>query len=85
MKNCLLNYTESEFLKLILDIHTGTASDQDVERLVSFLDTTDHPEGSALLTHPKMIGIEDTPEAMVAELKRWYTEKGQPCFKDQQM
>jgi hypothetical protein len=53
--------------------------------LVSFLDTTDHPEGSALLTHPEMIGIEDTPEAMVAELKRWYTEKGQPCFKDQRM
>ncbi|MGD8119102.1 bacteriocin immunity protein [Vibrio sp. TRT 29B02] len=84
MKSSLINYTESEFLQLIQNTHNGVATDQEVEELVSFLDTTEYPEGSALLTHPKMVGIEDTPEAMIAELKRWYTQKGQQCFKDQQ-
>ncbi|MGD8233190.1 bacteriocin immunity protein [Vibrio sp. TRT 1302] len=83
MKSKLIDYAEREFLQLIQNTHNGVATDQEVEELVSFLDTTEHPEGSALLTHPKMVGIEDTPEAMIAELKRWYTQKGQQCFKDQ--
>jgi hypothetical protein len=29
-----------------------------------------------------MLGIEDLSEAIIAELKRWYDEKGKPCFKD---
>ena len=82
MKNNLTSYTEVEFLQLIRNTHDGVATDQEVEELVSFFDTTEHPEGSALLTHPKMVGIEDTPEAMVAELKRWYQKQGIPCFKD---
>ncbi len=82
MKNNLLNHTENEFLKLIQNVHNGTATNQEVEALVSFFYTTGHPEGSALLTHPKMVGIDDTPEAMVAELKRWYAEQGLTCFND---
>ncbi len=82
MKNSLQDYTEQEFLKLIQNVHTGTATNQEVEALVRFFDMTGHPEGSALLTHPKMVGIDDTPEAMVDELKRWYAEQGIKCFKD---
>ncbi len=82
MKDSLLDYTESEFLELIQNAHSGTALDQEVEDLVGFLDTTTYPDGSALLTHPRMIGIEDTPEAIILELKRWYDEQGLPCFKE---
>ncbi|WP_412767399.1 hypothetical protein [Vibrio anguillarum] len=32
-----------------------------------------------------MLGIEDSSEAIIEELKRWYHEKGQSCFKDQPM
>ncbi|GAB7229897.1 bacteriocin immunity protein [Vibrio rotiferianus] len=84
MKNRLQDYTESEFLQLLLASEELDFSDEGLDDLVNFFnEKVDHPKGSALLTHPTMLGIEDSSEAIIEELKRWYTEKGQPCFKDQ--
>ncbi|WP_181315962.1 bacteriocin immunity protein [Photobacterium kishitanii] len=81
MKTCIQDYTESEFLAVIQNVHNGIATDQDVEDLVRFLNSTQYPEGSDLLMYCNMIGIEDTPEAMIEELKRWYKEQNLPLFK----
>jgi predicted protein tyrosine phosphatase len=82
MRNCIQDYTESEFLNVIQKVHSGAATDQEVEDLVEFFDTTQHPEGSALLTHCSMLGVEDSPQAMIEELKRWYKKHDLALFKD---
>ncbi|WP_425608797.1 bacteriocin immunity protein [Vibrio brasiliensis] len=41
----------------------------------------EHPSGSDLITPPTMLGIEDSSEAVIQELKRWYENKGIQCFK----
>ncbi|WP_255555425.1 bacteriocin immunity protein [Enterovibrio paralichthyis] len=83
MKSSLSDYTEKEFLELLLSTEDDDFPDDDLDKLVYFFNkSTVHPKGSALLTHPTMVGIEDSPEAIVTELKRWYSEHGIPCFKD---
>ena len=81
MKKRIQDYTESDFLHIIHNVHSGAATDQEVEDLVEFFDTTQHPEGSALLTHCNMLGIEDSPKSIIEELKRWYKEQNLPLFK----
>lgn len=83
MKNKLQDYTESEFLQLLLASEELDFSDDDLDYLVIFFnEKINHPNGSALLTHPTMLGIEDSSEAIIEELKRWYKEQGKLCFKD---
>lgn len=83
MKSGLLDYTEKEFLALLLSAEDDDFPDDELDKLVYFFNkSTAHPRGSALLTHPTMVGIEDSPEAIIAELKRWYSEQGMPCFKE---
>ncbi|MDD1793922.1 bacteriocin immunity protein [Enterovibrio sp. ZSDZ42] len=83
MKNSLLDYTEQEFLDLLVNSYDDDFPDDDLDRLVYFFNQSiAHPRGSSLLTHPTIVGIEDSPEAIIAELKRWYTEQGKPCFKE---
>lgn len=83
MKNKLQDYTESEFLQLLLASEELDFSDDDLDELVNFFnEKINHPKGSALLTHPTMLGIEDSSDAIIGELKRWYKEQGRPCFKD---
>ncbi|RZQ03509.1 bacteriocin immunity protein [Vibrio vulnificus] len=86
MKNSLQEYTESEFLGLLVKSEGIDFGEKELDELVDFFnEKIEHPSGSDLIMHPTMLGIEDSSEAIIAELKRWYTEKGQPCFKDQQM
>lgn len=86
LKAKLKDYTESEFLQLLLASEELDFSDDDLDESVNFFnEKINHPKGNALLTHPTMLGIEDSSEAIIEELKRWYHEKGQSCFKDQQM
>lgn len=83
MKNKLQDYTESEFLQLLLASEELDFRDDDLDYLVIFFnEKINHPKGSALLTHPTMLGIEDSSEAIIEELKRWYKEQGKLCFKD---
>lgn len=83
MKNSLQEYTESEFLALLVKSEYIDFGDKELEELVGFFnEKIDHPNGSELITHPTMLGIEDSSEAIIGELKRWFKEQGKPCFKD---
>ncbi|MDO6708619.1 bacteriocin immunity protein [Photobacterium sp. 1_MG-2023] len=78
----LNDYNELEFILVLKKIYSDDRDDAFLEDVVYYFNSEiTHPEGSALLTHPTMVGIEDSPEAVVAELKRWYAEQGLPCFK----
>lgn len=83
MKSSLQDYTELDFLNLLIDSEKDDFDDELLDELVDFFNSViRHPKGSALLTHPSMVGIDDTPEAIIVELKRWYSEQGLPCFKE---
>ncbi len=85
MKNSLQDYTEQEFL----DELTKILDDDDkydpslIDDLVEYFNTKiAHPSGSALITHPSHVGIDDTTDAIISEIKRWYAEQGLECFKN---
>lgn len=84
MKNELNQYTEQEFLELVKEPYDENCDDQLVDELLIFFNKKiRHPKGSALVTHPDLCGIEDSPEAVISELKRWYAEQGLSCFKSE--
>ncbi|MBD8514573.1 bacteriocin immunity protein [Photobacterium sp. CAU 1568] len=84
MLNKFTDYTEAEFQILLDKIYAENRDDNLLDEVVYYFNSEIiHPEGSALLTHPTMIGIEDSPEAVISELKRWYAEQGLPCFKSE--
>ncbi|HBC3835328.1 bacteriocin immunity protein [Vibrio parahaemolyticus] len=83
MLNNLYDYTESEFLKLLVESETDDYDPSKLDELVLFFnETVKHPDGSDLLMYPSSCGIEDNPNAVIAELKRWYASQGLPCFKE---
>lgn len=82
MKDALNEYTEAEFLDVVKKAYTAELPDDEMDNLVAFFDSTGHPKGAAILTHPSTLGLDDTPEAVVQELKRWSLENGENCFKD---
>ncbi|NAW65457.1 bacteriocin immunity protein [Photobacterium halotolerans] len=82
LKKALHNYTENEFLEIISVLYAGELEDDAVDELADFFDEkVKHPEHRDLVFYTKECGIEETPEAIISELKRWYTEQGLPCFK----
>ncbi|TOH16460.1 bacteriocin immunity protein [Vibrio parahaemolyticus] len=81
MKNNLQEYTELEFLDLLARSMDFDEKESD-EVVCFFNEKIKHPKGSALLTHPSMLGLEDTPESIINEIKRWYASQGLPCFKE---
>ncbi|MGF1727948.1 bacteriocin immunity protein [Photobacterium nomapromontoriensis] len=86
-KNKLSDYTEQEFLDLLEKGFDGSFTPDELDKytdeLVLFMKfNTEYPQGSDLLFCPRKLGIEDSSEAVIEELKRWYTEQGLPCFKD---
>jgi hypothetical protein len=82
-KPSISDYTESEFLAFTQDIYECNGSEEEVEQWVNdFVELVSHPEGSDLIFYPPD-EREDSPEAVIAELKRWYAETGQQCFKDE--
>ncbi len=83
MKETLQNYTEQEFLELLIESESIDFYDDLLEELIDFFNgKISHPRGSALLTQPSIVGIDDTSEAIIAEIKRCYAEQGLKCFKD---
>ncbi len=83
MKNSLRDYSEEEFKNVIDCVYNSTASAQEVEDLVDFFsDVIQHPAHEDLLNYPVRCGIDDSPSAIVQELKRWHLEHGLQCFKD---
>ncbi|MCG9749552.1 bacteriocin immunity protein [Vibrio brasiliensis] len=82
MKNSLQEYTESELLGLLVKSEGIDFGEKELDELVDFFnEKIEHPSGSDLITPPTMLGIEDSSEAVIQELKRWYENKGIQCFK----
>ncbi|MGB7997356.1 MAG: bacteriocin immunity protein [Photobacterium halotolerans] len=82
MKNSLQDYTETEFLEILEQ--TIEAEEEDVDTLADFFEEhVRHPKGCDLLFYPTKCGIEDTSQAVIDELKRWYAEQGLLCFKSE--
>lgn len=82
MRNRLQDYTEREFLNFTRDIYECNGSEEEVELWVNdFIELVAHPESSDLIFYPPA-HREDSPEAVIEELKRWYKEQGKQCFKD---
>ncbi len=83
VKANLQNYNENEFYDLLESAYSGKISDEKLDSLVYFFSTSiKHPGKRSLIVDPELCGIEDSPEAVITEIKRWYAEQGLKCFKD---
>ena len=82
MKSTITEYTEADFLKLVVDIcKVNVSSEKEHNDLVMhFCDITQHPDGSDLIYYPE--NPEDgTPENIVRIVKEWRLSQGLPVFK----
>jgi hypothetical protein len=86
-KQSLDEYTESEFLNLMSEFFdnkhnlSGEQFGKHIRELTNYFEKiTQHPYGNGVIFNPKD-GQEDSPEGIVAEVKRWRTSQGLPCFK----
>ncbi len=84
MKNKLQDYTEEEFYALLERSEEIDFPEKELDELVVFFNTeVAHPKGSDLIMTPTALGIEDSPEAIINEIKRWYKDNGLPLFKSE--
>lgn len=82
MKNKITDYSEKEFLDFVISIWDNDLPEEEEDELVAkFVELIEHPAKSDLIFWPKD-GQEDSPEGIVNEIKRWYSEQGKPCFKE---
>lgn len=81
-KTSIEEYTETEFLQLITDIFDANGSEKQVDKWVQhFNSIVAHPDKSDLIFYPSD-DREDSPEGVINELKRWYSENNLLCFKE---
>ncbi|CCV63464.1 bacteriocin immunity protein [Yersinia enterocolitica] len=74
------DYTESEFLELVKKLfNVENTSEEDIQNLMEFKRLCEHPAGSDLIYYPEA-HQEDSPEGIVAEIKKWRSENGKPGF-----
>ncbi len=82
-KDSITKYNEREFLDFVKNIYEGNGTEQEINLWVDwFVELIAHPESSDLIFYPPD-ERDDSPEGVIAEIKRWYTEQGLPCFKEQ--
>lgn len=80
-KHRLSDYSEYEFLVLLKQFWDEELTEEEEDEFVySFNNIVEHPEKSDLIFYPSD-DREDSPEGVVKEIKRWYSEHGLPCFK----
>ncbi|MEK1911202.1 bacteriocin immunity protein [Pseudomonas chlororaphis] len=82
------DYTENEFLQLINEFFSetnnleGAKLEKYLSRLAAHFEAiTRHPAGYGLIYYPDQNGIEDSPEAVLNEVKAWRAANGLPGFK----
>ncbi|OIN30484.1 colicin immunity protein [Salmonella enterica subsp. enterica serovar Sarajane] len=84
-KKTISDYTEAEFLEFVRRIclvsdykteHEHTKAVREFDRL------TEHPYKNGLIYYP-LEGQDDSPEGIVAEVKKWRAENGLPGFKEE--
>lgn len=76
------DYTENEFLDLVIRICTA-ASDTEEEGsllVLEFERLSEHPKGSDVIFYPEA-GKDYSPEGIVREVKEWRLANGKPGFK----
>ena len=87
MEDSISNYTEREFFKLVYGIYHADPVLYPSDRAhtlgaIKFEQLSQHPRRSDLIFKPSKVGIKDSPQAIVDEVKRWRQEQGLPGFKD---
>lgn len=82
LKSKFEEYTEAEFLALLKKIWAINASSEvEHDALIEHVaKITEHPEGNGLIFYPK-VGVEDSPEGLIKEVKEWRAANGKPGFK----
>ncbi len=82
-KKNISEYTEKDFLCLVSDIYECNGSENEIDEWVEeFIRLVKHPEGSDLIFYPPD-NRDDSPEAIINEIKRWYKDNGLPLFKSE--
>lgn len=83
IKNKLEEYTEAEFLAFLNTIFNDDYdTEQQTDDAVSeFERLTQHPDGSDLIFYPND-NDDDSPEGVLARVKKWRSENGLPLFKN---
>ncbi|WP_036993340.1 bacteriocin immunity protein [Metapseudomonas furukawaii] len=86
-KTNLSEYTEAEFLSFLREFFEDTKNlrGAELERYISkladhFVKVTEHPRGSDLIFYPAP-GVDDGPEGLLEEVKKWRAANGLPGFK----
>ncbi|MDC9606928.1 bacteriocin immunity protein [Xenorhabdus griffiniae] len=81
-KTKLEDYTEAEFLAFVTKIFNSEheTEQQDVDAVSEFEHLTQHPAGSDLIFYPED-GDDDSPEGVLARVKKWRAENQLPLFK----
>ncbi|AKP33847.1 bacteriocin immunity protein [Yersinia aleksiciae] len=82
----LSDYTELEFLDFLTDIYyvnkvVFPTENAHSAAVAEFENLTEHPDGSDLFYYPNS-DREDSPEGILAEIKKWRAENGKPGFKE---
>lgn len=81
-KKSISDYTEAEFLALVVKIFNpdNTTEDEDIQNVLEFESISEHPDGSDVIFYPPK-GREDSPQGVVKEVKEWRAKNGKPDFK----
>jgi hypothetical protein len=82
LKDKFEEYTESEYLRLIVRLFQGEFSSEEehdaiVDNIVS---TSEHPNGTGVLYYPEK-GVEDSPTGVLKAIKDWRASNGKTGFK----
>ena len=84
-KQSIADYTEAEFFEFVKNIFYDDLSFYPTEKLkvsavLLFEKLSEHPAGSDIIFYPEE-GRDDTPEAVVKQVKEWRAANGKPGFK----
>ncbi|MGN1636634.1 bacteriocin immunity protein [Yersinia enterocolitica] len=79
----LSDYTELEFLNFVKNIYYDTypSEEEHIRAILQFEILIEHPDGSDLIYYHND-EREDSPEGVLAEVKKWRAENGKPGFKE---
>ncbi|WP_318419469.1 bacteriocin immunity protein [Photobacterium leiognathi] len=82
-KNKLEEYTEAEFLQLIVDIFEANGTEDETDHfLMCFHEIVGHPLGASLIVDPTVKLDDDSPKGVLKEVKEWRQLHGLPLFKE---
>lgn len=87
IKPRLEDYTETEFILFLREFFEntnslkGAALEAHLSKLADhFASLVGHPQGADLIFYPAT-GVDDSPEGVLSEVKKWRKANGLPSFK----